>query len=556
MERIAQVVALLTAIGAWVALVGGARLWARLHHADIASAQTLAVLPHQLLVVDGFQTLVAPLLIGGTAALLIFSSWSELEEGREGIADECTDEIMRRTRAADKRLQARTGILPLTSATGDDFGWEKYVEPGGAAKGTRRQRGMLSPRMQSSRHRRTLQTAPKVRIPAPVFLLRSLIKRHGNVPVVVGATLVALVLAILALTILQVNWSWPAWSLLFGTVLAIVAAIFPPDRPSRARRPGWPKTLFLTLAVVAPLVGLFVAAFVRIEFRYLMAIALVTLLVVWLTLGALVRATRRRTALTVLAAFAVWAGTVAFLRDLGARHPKFEAAVVMRKHSPAECGFYLGGAGGDVYIASYRTPRTVTRIAKDDVAALSFSAAVPVTGHPPRGIFPSVTSCIGTGENHAPPARSAELSLYALDEVVSSDGTIDFPVGGGGAETYKLRFSVRFVSPTTLSPATITLPSQVVRTAAGTQRDVHVRIAAESARAALTRGYPLLVMVMVDGYTDSSASAATYAVCVAPRSLLSRQHERGEMTNRAPRQTSTGVSWLLPKHVAGTAPTC
>ena len=73
-ETITQLLGAGAALAAWIAVVGGGRVWAKLHASDIPATQTLAVLPRQLLIVEGLQTLLVPVLLGaGLAALVYFS---------------------------------------------------------------------------------------------------------------------------------------------------------------------------------------------------------------------------------------------------------------------------------------------------------------------------------------------------------------------------------------------------------------------------------------------------------------------------------------------------
>lgn len=72
-----QIVGVIAAVAGWVAVVGGAREWARLHAAHIPATQTLAGLPKPLLAVEGLQTLLLPLLIGGITAVFVYYTWPE-----------------------------------------------------------------------------------------------------------------------------------------------------------------------------------------------------------------------------------------------------------------------------------------------------------------------------------------------------------------------------------------------------------------------------------------------------------------------------------------------
>src|SRR4051794_13113823 len=73
-DTILQAVGAVTALAAWVALVGGAHIWARLSAAHVPNRQTLAALPQTLFIVEGLQTLLVPLLIGAGVALAIYLS--------------------------------------------------------------------------------------------------------------------------------------------------------------------------------------------------------------------------------------------------------------------------------------------------------------------------------------------------------------------------------------------------------------------------------------------------------------------------------------------------
>jgi hypothetical protein len=219
---------------------------------------------------------------------------------------------------------------------------------------------------------------PKVRIPAPLLLLRAHMREHW-ISVAAAAGVCSVLLVVLALAIVEVTWGYPGAGILVGLGLAIVGAATPSSWPTNPRLgpSGWPKALLLLSAAVAPLVGVVVAVSVLMRGWYIVAMVLVTIALIWVTLGALANASRAAVALTLFVALALWAGALGFLRDLGADDPKLETAVVERKDAPTVSGFYLGGSGTDVYIASESEPRTVTLIKKDDVVRLSFGEAAP-----------------------------------------------------------------------------------------------------------------------------------------------------------------------------------
>jgi hypothetical protein len=102
-DVLGKVVGTGAAIAGWIAVVGGARVWARLYAADIPATQTLSVLPRELLVVEGLQTLLVPLLIGGVAALFVYYSWPEEDKRRELESEARTAEHERRKVAAEEK---------------------------------------------------------------------------------------------------------------------------------------------------------------------------------------------------------------------------------------------------------------------------------------------------------------------------------------------------------------------------------------------------------------------------------------------------------------------
>jgi patatin-related protein len=81
-----QIVGLGAALAAWVAVVGGGKLWARWEAAEIPTTQTLASLPRELMITEGLQTLLVPLLLGAGAALLLLAVVPECDPDKRGFA--------------------------------------------------------------------------------------------------------------------------------------------------------------------------------------------------------------------------------------------------------------------------------------------------------------------------------------------------------------------------------------------------------------------------------------------------------------------------------------
>ena len=367
-ERLGQIVGVIAAIAGWMVIVGGARMWARLHNAHIPTTQTLAVLPRQLLIVEGFQTLLAPLLIGGGVALLAYYSWPR--------------------RVGGSWTPKRGVWFPRPTTSGVPSGEPWLARP------------LLGGKMVIAK-----------------------IDRHGWL-VVAGAAAFALLIGILTLALLQVNWLWPIVGVAVGAAFATFAVL-------GRRIPQGVKKFLLVAALAVPLVGVLVAVLRDVRAPYAVAVLLVTVAASWLTVGALVDATRARAAITLFAAFLLWAGAVSFLRELGLgdRTAEFQIAIVTRQNLPPLCGLYLGGAGGDVYVASEKDRRySVDLVPKTEVVALSFT----------QGSQQACTAALRT-------AQVSQSSLFALDEVVPDARGFSFPIGGGTQkEEYKLSFVASF----------------------------------------------------------------------------------------------------------------
>jgi len=84
-----QAVGVVAGLAAWIALVGGAKLWARFNRANIEATQTIAGLPRELLVEEGLITLVVPILLGIAAAVIVLAwpdDWGDSDDAAVALA--------------------------------------------------------------------------------------------------------------------------------------------------------------------------------------------------------------------------------------------------------------------------------------------------------------------------------------------------------------------------------------------------------------------------------------------------------------------------------------
>jgi hypothetical protein len=423
------------AIAAWIAVVGGARVWARLHAAEIPATQTLSVLPRQLLIVEGPQALLVPLLIGGAIAIFVYYSRRRSareaeaigaqasepprvdaapdggEDAMEGVASPSGGgEGARAITAAECAGASTRRLLPDPAAKRDPSPKDTAAEETtseevsegtdedsaktqiSASKGTeglpkgRMGFGFLKLATGTRASSKSEQLKPPKGEPQPVkqkkgFVewlkgtsgsaepVRALTRLNDEytIPALFGmAALVVAGMLALVLVIVAVEW----WVIFISCAVAAALAVLSVG----LKRPG----LALVVAVAGPLIGAVVAMTLVVWPRYIVAMTVLTLLLVWLMLGALRGRSAGGVALTVFAALALWSGAVGFLRLAGAREPELETATVERRAAAALTGFYLGGSGGDVYLASFDRPRRVMLVQEEDVVSLSFGQPAKV----------------------------------------------------------------------------------------------------------------------------------------------------------------------------------
>jgi outer membrane protein OmpA-like peptidoglycan-associated protein len=135
-------------IAAWVIVVGGARMWARLMAIDAPASQTVTVLPKELLVAEGVRTLIVPLLLGGAIAILTYlSRRADADDERPSGLLGAPDDLARtadalRTAATEAEERAASADVSLRVASR----WAADVA-GAADRDTRAQRQQLRVRL-------------------------------------------------------------------------------------------------------------------------------------------------------------------------------------------------------------------------------------------------------------------------------------------------------------------------------------------------------------------------------------------------------------------------
>lgn len=89
---------------------------------------------------------------------------------------------------------------------------------------------------------------------------------------------------------------------------------------------------------------------------WLVVMGLVTVLAVWVTLGAVVDKTPRAVAVIVFVAIVVWSGALGFAREIGDRTPDLSLARVDLRDGNSVGGYFLGRSSSHVFLAQDDAP--------------------------------------------------------------------------------------------------------------------------------------------------------------------------------------------------------
>src|SRR4051794_30862802 len=99
-DLVIQVLGATAALTGWIAVVGGARVWAKLHAAEIPATHTLSVLPRQQLITEGLQSLLVPLLLGAGLAVFVYYTRTRSAPMSEPLAPRAIPRVLTTPRGA------------------------------------------------------------------------------------------------------------------------------------------------------------------------------------------------------------------------------------------------------------------------------------------------------------------------------------------------------------------------------------------------------------------------------------------------------------------------
>jgi hypothetical protein len=418
-DLVIQLLGLGAALAAWVAVVGGGKVWARFESAGIPTTQTLAGLPRELMITEGLQTLLVPVLLGAGAALLFLTVVPR--EPAERVASQEAEKGVS-PRGANNRVAAR------------------YVSESTAWLAALGGLGLIL----------TLAAIAEVDplVPLLTFGVACIIAIAGVLrrrkAIVVASVIVALA----------------------GVILAIILAV-----------EGWALLVMLALTVLGvPVTIVFVQ-----------------------------RARRRGdVALTLFAAFVLWAGALGYVQEAGDRTPQLDHAAVTLKDGRYERGYFLGRSSDRLYLAQNRGEvdegddpvRHVLVLNSDDIDRVVYGsgATLPEEGGPGTGARQT-----GPGPD-APPERGR-----------GGGGGGGDTKGGGTEPDPPEPGALPFPSPTDSGPGKIDGVRVELRVLALEQRDDLFELDAQLVNVSNVRG-PRRSLRVADALDDGDPANEAFTV--------------------------------------------
>lgn len=339
-DLVLQGIGVASGLAAWVAVVGGGRLWARMEAAGVPALATLAGVGRGWLVAEGLQTLLVPMLLGVVAALTVYFSRRDprLTDSQGSPADVVTqgqpmtpNGLLDIGRARPVRLVDRFAsrtdgaalpllglLLTLLAVLGiliARASWQVLATSVlglGAALALGWAAG-------SHRSRRTRLTAVALAaVTVVVVFVLWVANGNGLVPPVAAALVVAGVAVLFAALLQRQDDDRWAWALL----------------------------------IAASVSGILFSLAIRIEVPWLLVMGAITTLAIWLALGALADRGPRAAALVVFVSIVAWSGALGFVREIGNRTPDLPLArVELADGTPDAAGYLLGRSSDHVYLA-------------------------------------------------------------------------------------------------------------------------------------------------------------------------------------------------------------
>lgn len=428
-ERVFNAVGLASALAAWVAVVGGATMWARLDAIGASALPSLSALGQSWMITAGLQTLLLPMLLGTSAAVLVYFSrsapvvtarpagvFNEPEppqrrqpKGNAGSSPDVRGPFMRsRPVVALWRLQRQDSSRALVPVA--------FFAIVAASLYVARASALV-----------LITTAAVIAVGILGRVLRGL-----------RGVAVGVLVAFLTAGAVYVVWTWAAqeqvgWAITAAavcgiTVLGLQYAAALTHRPE----------IFILACVAVAFVGAVLAFVVTVTIGWTAFMAVITAIAVWVGLGALLDKPHGAAALTLFVVIVAWSGALQYVREIGNREPAFPTAAVVLKNAPPASGLLVGRTSDVVLLADTKPEHKVRQVhvlPADQIQGIDIGSKVVINPETKR-VKKSATgsdsddatgSDQGGADGHQPVFKPR---IHAPFDATRPISTLDSSVGG------------------------------------------------------------------------------------------------------------------------------
>jgi hypothetical protein len=387
-ERLFNAIGLASALVLWVAVVGGATLWARLEAIGAPALPSLTALGQTWIVTAGLQTLMVPILLGTSVAVLVyFSRPTPLPTAHPaGSFDTAMDADVGRRDSSVR--PARATFLSLV-----------------------RSRPVVALlRLQRRPSSRLLVPAVFFAlVAASLYIARASLPALAVTAAVIGVSIlaallpdgfrrpwIAVVVAVITAVLVYEGWRWATdkWALL-AAVLAGVSMLILLLAAGWEARPD----AFVVAALLVVFVGAVLSFLLTVTLGWTVFMAVITALAVWISLGALMDKPQGAAALTLFVAIVAWSGALQYAKEIGNREPAFPEASLAIENAAPVAGLLVGRTSDLVLLAEMEPTdgaREVHVYPADQIESVTIGSQVTLDPSTKRV---SDTEADGTGPN-------------------------------------------------------------------------------------------------------------------------------------------------------------
>jgi hypothetical protein len=418
-DRTIQALGVTSGLAAWAAVVGGATMWARLDAIGAPALPTLTSLGQTWMITAGLQTLLVPVLLGAAVAAVLYFSRPSPNPTATATEPGSGEQAAHRPRQTEERaevppwypqapLHRSRPVLALRRMVRDPS--RRLLLPvvflGLVAAGLYVAQASLP----------VLETTALI-VGAGFVGGNAVVRRAETEEKSAGRALRVAVVASVGACIGLTLWIWFDTGHLWQRSVAIAAAAVVPCgliwAMANRKRPAF----FPLAALFVAFSGSFLAFLFNVTMGWTVFMAVITLLALWMCLGALVDKSLGAAALTLFIAIVAWSGALQYARELGSRHPTFPSTTLTFKDpsTPAAEGLLIAGTSDGVVIANREEDhkrRQVRMYPNDLLQSVQFGD--PVTVNPNTKKAKTQKSDDANGTGNAGNASADDQPVYEL----------------------------------------------------------------------------------------------------------------------------------------------